>query len=100
MGLTELEEGSVWNTMPPHTHMRRTEIYLYFGLDEDSCAFHFLGEENETRHLVIRNEQAVISPSWSMHSAAGTKNYSFIWAMGGENQAFDDMDFIPVKELL
>ncbi len=100
MGLTELEEGSVWNTMPPHTHMRRTEIYLYFGLAEDACAFHFMGEEKETRHLVIRNEQAVIAPSWSIHSAAGTKNYSFIWAMGGENQAFDDMDFIPVKEIL
>lgn len=99
MGLTELAPGSVWNTFPPHNHQRRTEIYLYFNMQEDSLVFHLLGEFSETRHLVIRNQQAVISPSYSIHSGVGTRNYSFIWAMGGENQDFDDMDWIEVNKL-
>jgi 4-deoxy-L-threo-5-hexosulose-uronate ketol-isomerase len=100
MGLTELNDGSVWNTMPSHTHQRRTEVYLYFGLDEESFVVHLMGKPSETRDLIIRNQQVVISPPWSIHSAAGTRNYSFIWAMGGENQNFSDMDAVPMKELL
>ncbi len=96
MGLTILEEGSVWNTMPAHTHQRRSEVYMYFGLRKDSMIVHMLGEAEETRHVIIRDKQAVLSTSWSMHAGAGTQNYSFIWAMGGENQAFDDMDAIPM----
>ncbi len=99
MGLTELEPGSVWNTMPPHTHMRRSEIYMYFNLEEDAVVIHLLGEPSESKHLVMRNGQATISPSWSIHAGCGTRNYSFIWAMGGENQAFDDMDFVELKNL-
>ena len=99
MGLTELETGSVWNTMPPHTHQRRMEVYLYFGLDPDSFVVHLMGKPGETRTLITRNLQAVISPPWSIHAAAGTKNYSFIWAMGGENQEFSDMDAVSMKEL-
>ena len=99
MGLTMLEEGSVWNTMPAHTHQRRSEVYMYFGLRKDSVVFHMLGETEETRHVVIRDKQAVLSTSWSMHTGAGTQNYSFIWAMGGENQVFDDMDWIPMEKL-
>jgi 4-deoxy-L-threo-5-hexosulose-uronate ketol-isomerase len=99
MGLTELEEGSVWNTMPAHTHQRRSEVYMYFNINPDSFVMHLLGEPTETRHIIIRNEQAVLSTSWSMHAGCGTKNYSFIWAMGGENQEFDDMDAIPMKDL-
>ena len=99
MGLTELEEGCVWNTMPAHTHQRRSEVYVYFNLKPDSFVVHILGEANETRHIIIRNKQAVLSTSWSMHSGVGTQNYSFIWAMGGENQMFDDMDWIPMKDL-
>ena len=99
MGLTELEEGSVWNTMPPHTHQRRSEIYMYFNLPEDAVVIHLLGEPTESKHLVMRNGQATISPSWSIHAGCGTRNYSFIWAMGGENQAFDDMDFVELKNL-
>ena len=99
MGVTALKPGSVWNTMGAHTHPRRTEFYLYYNLSKDDLLFHLFGKPNETRHLVMRNRQAVISPSWSMHSGAGTGNYSFIWGMGGENQAFDDMDFIAMDEL-
>ena len=99
MGLTELESGSVWNTMPAHTHQRRSEVYMYFNLKPDSFVLHLLGEPIETRHVIIRNQQAVLSTSWSMHAGCGTRNYSFIWAMGGENQEFDDMDHIQMKEL-
>lgn len=92
MGMTSLMPGSVWNTMPCHTHERRMEAYLYFGLAPEDFVMHYMGEPQETRHLVVRNEQAVISPSWSIHAGSGTKAYTFIWGMAGENQAFDDMD--------
>lgn len=100
MGLTILEPGSIWNTMPSHTHERRMEVYLYFDMDEETAVFHMMGQPNETRHIVMRNEQAVISPSWSIHSGVGTKSYTFIWGMVGENQTFTDMDHIAMKELL
>ena len=99
MGLTELEPGSVWNTMPAHTHERRMEIYTYFEIPEGNLVFHFMGQEQQTRHIVMNNFDAVISPSWSIHAGAGTANYSFIWAMGGENQEFDDMDVISTQNL-
>lgn len=99
MGITALAKGSVWNTMPAHTHPRRVEAYLYFDLAEGAVVFHYMGQPDETRHLVVRNGQAVLSPSWSIHSGCGTSNYSFAWAMGGENQQFDDMDAVDMDEL-
>ena len=99
MGLTIMDTGSVWNTMPSHTHERRMEVYTYFEIPEGNVVFHMMGEGNETRHLVMQNEDAVISPSWSIHSGVGTASYAFIWAMAGENQAFDDMDTSPTTEL-
>ncbi len=100
MGMTGLEPGSVWNTMPCHTHDRRMEVYLYFELPEDAFVMHYMGEPTETRHIVMRNEQAVISPSWSIHAGSGSRNYTFIWGMAGENQDFDDMDAVAVQDLL
>ncbi len=99
MGMTVLEPGSVWNTMPAHTHERRMEVYLYFDITGDNVVFHMMGTPDETRHIVMNNEQAVISPSWSIHSGVGTKNYTFIWGMVGENQTFTDMDHIKTSDL-
>ncbi|MDD7987445.1 5-dehydro-4-deoxy-D-glucuronate isomerase [Lentisphaera marina] len=99
MGVTVLEPGSVWNTMKPHTHERRSEVYTYFNLNEDSAVFHMMGSAEETRHIITRDKETVVSPSWSLHSGAGTCAYSFVWGMGGENQEFTDMDHIEVKEL-
>jgi 4-deoxy-L-threo-5-hexosulose-uronate ketol-isomerase len=98
MGFTEFEPGSVWNTMPPHTHSRRTEAYLYFDLG-DQIVVHLLGEPQATRHVIVRDREVVLSPSWSIHAGVGTGNYRFIWAMGGDNQAFADMDQVPLGEL-
>ncbi|HIF9365548.1 TPA: 5-dehydro-4-deoxy-D-glucuronate isomerase [Photobacterium damselae] len=99
MGMTELAPGSLWNTMPCHTHERRMEVYLYFDMNQDNVVFHYMGEPQETRHLVVRNEQAVISPSWSIHSGVGTAAYTFIWGMVGENQTFHDMDHVAMSDL-
>jgi 4-deoxy-L-threo-5-hexosulose-uronate ketol-isomerase len=99
-GITELKEGSVWNTMPAHTHQRRTEVYLYFDLPEDGVVLHLLGEPGATRHLVVREGEVALSPSWSVHAGCGTGSYSFCWAMGGENQAFGDMQGVAMRDLM
>lgn len=99
MGMTMLEPNNVWNTMPCHTHERRMEVYFYFDMKEDTRVIHLMGEPSETRHLVVENEQALISPSWSIHSGVGTSNYTFIWGMCGENQTFDDMDHVKMSDL-
>jgi 4-deoxy-L-threo-5-hexosulose-uronate ketol-isomerase len=99
MGVTELHSGSVWNTMPPHTHQRRTEIYLYFDIPHDAVVFHLLGEPNEIRNLVVRDGQVALSPSWSIHAGCGTASYRFCWAMGGENQVFSDMQAVSMDSL-
>lgn len=99
MGLTILAPNNVWNTMPTHTHERRMEVYLYFNIPEEDYVLHLMGQPQETRHLVVRNEEAVISPSWSIHAGVGTRNYTFIWGMCGENKTFTDMDHVPITEL-
>lgn len=100
MGFTVLKTGSIWNTMPCHTHARRSEVYLYFNMPPERAVMHFMGQPSETRHLVLRNREAALSPNWSIHSGAGIGNYSFVWGMGGENQDFTDMDHLKVSELL
>ncbi|WP_336767476.1 5-dehydro-4-deoxy-D-glucuronate isomerase [Pantoea endophytica] len=99
MGLTRLDDGNLWNTMPCHTHERRMEVYFYFDMADGSAVFHMMGQPQETRHLLVHNEQAVISPSWSIHAGVGTQRYTFIWGMVGENQVFDDMDHVNISAL-
>lgn len=99
MGMTALEDGSVWNTMPCHTHERRMEVYFYFAMEPEAVVLHLIGQPQETRHIVVRNEQAVIAPSWSIHSGVGSQSYTFIWGMVGENQTFDDMDHVAMADL-
>jgi 4-deoxy-L-threo-5-hexosulose-uronate ketol-isomerase len=99
MGYTEILEGSVWNTMPPHTHGRRSEVYCYFDLPENQRVFHYMGEPNNTRHLVVASDEAVVSPQWSIHSGVGTAAYKFCWAMGGDNKVFADMDMVDLRSL-
>lgn len=99
MGVTLLQRGCVWNTMPPHTHLRRSEVYLYFDVPAHAAVFHLMGQPGETRHLVVHDREAVLSPPWSIHSGVGTENYGFIWGMGGENQVFADMDPAPIPTL-
>ena len=99
MGFTVLEPGCVWNTMPPHTHERRMEVYMYFNMPADTRVFHYMGKPEETRHITVADGQAVISPSWSIHAGVGTAAYTFCWGMGGENQVFDDMDHLKIEDI-
>lgn len=99
MGMTSIQEGSVWNTMPCHTHDRRSEVYLYFEMADKTRVFHMMGEPDETRHLIVAKEQAILSPGWSIHCGASTGSYAFIWSMGGDNQDFTDMDFVAMEDL-
>jgi len=100
MGYTQLAQGSVWNTMPPHTHMRRSEVYFYFDVDADQRVIHLMGPGHETRNIIVANKQIVVSPGWSIHAGVGTKNYTFCWGMGGENQVYSDMDALAIADLL